>query len=534
MRRPHFAFAAEKGRPHIAGMLGWFGDLGRLSWGLLYWNSRKSLFRLRGASGAAPCQHPSDSGRAGETGCEACVGWRDKGRFHRLCPLLATSADGRRVCSVDAARVRPFWGRAVLFYCGSLAALAAFCVLGVFAAFQAIGYRVPLYVVAWPPAWHRVQTARAEYFYRVALAAFNAGDVRQSFLALSQVYTLDPSNTNAALLLAQFTQIANPEYSDAIYSGILQRHGANFEATAEVWFRALLARGDFRGVGALASRMLREGGSGVPAWTQGVVFAERMDGDSGDVERLLHGAARIPSQARSVLELASSIRTASPEGRVRMAEMAIGSGATPFEVYMSLSRLIELGAASEVVAFLEGPEGTSLGAYDRESLKLDAYSALHWGVLERREIGYILDAGTSSSAVTLISAHLIRHADAESASALFGILDEKPLPPTVENAGAHMALLCAAGTNGLDSRMKQESELLAKVMGGKFAAWGRVREFFESKAPGKSPAAFLPALAQMQLEVVYAVFLHYHDAAKPAEGSPVPGKPPGGDGDSHA
>ena len=409
-----------------------------------------------------------------------------------------------------------------------------FAILGAFAAFRAIGYRVPLYVVAWPPAWHRMQTARADYFYRIALASFSAGDVRQSFLALSQVYTLDPGNTDAALLLAQFTQIANPEYSDSIYARVLQKHSANFEAMAEVWFRALLARGDFRGVGALSSKMLREGATHVPAWTQGVLFAESMDGDSGEVDRLLHGAAAIPAQARSVLTLDSSVRTSSPEARVRMAELSIGSGATQFEVFMALSRLIELGAASEVVPFLDGPEGASLGAYDRESLKLDAYSDLGWGVLERREIGYLLEAGTSSSAVTLISAHLIRHPAAESASGLFGLLDERPLPATAENAGAHMALLCVAGTAGLGPRMKQESELLAKMMGGKFAAWGRVREFFESTAPGKSPAAFLPALAQMQLEVVYAVLRHYHDAAQSAEGAPAPGKPPAGDGNSHA
>ena len=44
----------------------WLGDFRRLAWGLLYWNVRKSLFRIRGAGGAAPCQHPSDSGRAGQ------------------------------------------------------------------------------------------------------------------------------------------------------------------------------------------------------------------------------------------------------------------------------------------------------------------------------------------------------------------------------------------------------------------------------------------------------------------------------------
>ena len=93
-------------------MAGWFGDLGRLYWGLLYWNARKTLFRIAGARGQAPCQHPSDSGAAGVTGCEACAAWSSRARFKRLCPLIASGPDGRRVCGVAAADVRPFWGRA--------------------------------------------------------------------------------------------------------------------------------------------------------------------------------------------------------------------------------------------------------------------------------------------------------------------------------------------------------------------------------------------------------------------------------------
>ena len=219
---------------------------------------------------------------------------------------------------------------------------------------------------------------------------------------------------------------------------------------------------------------------------------------------------------------------------MKIAELSIGSDETPFEVYMSLRRLIDLRASAEVVAFLDGPEGNALSSYDREALKLDSYSALKWGVLERKEIGDLLEQGTSSAAVTLVAAHLIRYPDADAAGVLFALLDEKLLPATAENAGAHMALLCVAGTNAIAPRMKLESELLARLMGGKFAAWGRVREFFESSAPGKNPASFLPALAQMQLEVVYALLAHYHGAAQAAEGSPMPGKPPAGEREAHA
>jgi len=506
--------------------LEWLGDVGRLSWGLLYWNCRKSVFRIRGASGAAPCQHPSDSGRAGRTGCEACAGWRSARRFRRLCPLLEASADGRRVCSVDARDVRPFWGRAFLIYGGSAAVLALVAVIGVFTALRAIGYRVPFYAVAWPPAWHRIQQARADYFSRMAVRAFSSGDMRQGFLALNQVYALDPGNVSAALLLAQFTQIGNPDYSDSIYARLLIQHRGNTEEAAQAWFRALLSRGDFASLGRLSGRMLREGAAHAPAWTQGILFAERMTGDPGEVDRLLAGPGKIPAVARSVLSLARDIRTGSTGERLRRVEVSVEGTAGGFELYYSLGRLAELGRASDVMAVLDGPGGASLEPYDRESLKLDACSVLGWHVLERKEVGSILDQGTSVPVVTLIAAHLIRHPNADTAAYVFGLLDLRPLAASAENTGAHVALLCMAGVNGLDARMKQEAGLMGWTAGGQFAAWGHILGFFEGSVPAGNPAAFLPALHQLPLEVVYALTAHYRAPAQAPGGPAEPGKTP--------
>jgi len=495
---------------------GWLGDLGRLAWGLLYWNLRKSAFRMRGATGRAPCQHPSDSGRAGLTGCVACAGWSRPARFRRLCPLLGTGAGGRRICSVDASDVRPFWGRALLLGAGSAAALALVCAVGAFVALRVIGYRVPLQAVLWPPAWHRVQQARSDYFYRMAARAFSAGDVRQGLLALNEVYTLDPGNVGAALLLAQFTQVANPDYSDSIYKRLLLQRRGNAEQTAQAWFRALLSRGDFVSAGRLSAGMLREGAAHAPAWIQGLLFAERMTGDPGEVDALLARPGKAPGAARSVLSLARDLRTKGAQDRLRALRLSVAGAASPFELYYSLGRLAEFGRGADVVAFLDGPGGAALEPYDRESLKLDACSFLSWDVLERREIGSLLERGTSVPVVTLVAAHLIRHPNAEAAASVFSQLELRPLAGGADNAGAHMALLCMAGVNGLDARMREEARLLGWVAGGKFAAWGRITEFFEAPAHDKNPAVFLPSLHQLPLEVVYALAAHYRSHAATA------------------
>ena len=497
-------------------MLGWFGDLGRLTWGFLYWNARKSLFRIRGASGAAPCQHPSDSGAAGETGCEACAGWSSRARFRRLCPLLAAGAEGRAVCSVSAAQVRPFWGRAFSSLGLSLAAAYVAAVLGSFGVFRAIGYRVPLSAVAWPPAWHRVQKARADYYFNMALHAFSSGDARRGFLALSHVYVLDPDNVGAARLLAQLTQVVNPDYSDEIYSQLLLRHAGDFEDTAQAWFRSLLARGDFKAVGRLSARMLREGAAHVPAWTQGLLFAERMGAGSAEADALLSGKERIPGEARSVLSLAAALRAGTAAERVERLRVSLGGGSTAFEVYASLRWLEEFGRAADVAAFVEGAEGAALGPYDREALKLDAYSALGWGAVERREISGLLEQGAPGSVATLVSGHLVRHPNPAAARLAFELLDAKPLAQGPENVGPHVALFCMAGVNGLGDRMKLESQVLVKLKAGEPAVWARARAFFEAPEKGANASQLLPLLGEIPLEVEYALVAHYRGAAAPA------------------
>jgi hypothetical protein len=487
-------------------MFGWFGDLGRLSWGLLYWNWRKSLFRIRGAAGRAPCQHPSDSGKAGETACEACANWKRTDRFHLLCPLLKQNAAGRRVCSVGAAQVRPFWGRALLIYgClggGTLLAV----ILSAFGVMRGIGYRVPLYIVAWPPAWHRIKEVRAEYFFGLAQRSLGAGDVRQTYLALNQVYALDPNNAPAALLLAQFTQLGNPDFSDEIYGRMIRLRLGDPEVTAESWFRALLSRGDMPGVAALAAQMLGSGSSQGPAWAQALTFAEAMEGDTGEVDKLLAKPRALPAEERSVLEVARAVRTGTEDERRRVVTLFMGGATTPFEIRYSLNRLIHLGAARDVAAYLEGSQAAALAAYDRESLKIDAYAALGWRALARREMGFLMDQGTSVPVVTLIAGNLVRFPDPVAASQVFERLKASPLPGDAASLPGHLSLLCMAGVNGLDMPMKAEADIIGGIVGGSFPAWVQVHDFFEGTVPSKNPAAILPALPQLPLELVYALY----------------------------
>lgn len=489
-------------------MAGWLGDLGRLYWGLLYWNTRKTLFRLRGAGGRAPCQHPSDSGEAGATACEACVGWASSARFRRLCPLLAQSG-GRRVCGVSSTRVMPFWARAFAVYGASAAILAAAAVLCAFTGFRAVGYRVSLRAVAWPPAWREVWRARADYYYRLGLRSFNAGDIRQSFLALNQAYALDPRNFEADRLLAQLAQIGSPDFSDSVYSRLVVEDQEHREDDAQLWVRALMERGDFPGVSSLAERMLTGGTRRGAPWAQAILFAERMTGDPSGLDRLIASKRAFPDGVASAFSLAVSLRGLDAGRQAGLVRLHLSTATTPFDVYYSLLRLNDLGWASEVAGFAEGASGGVLDPYDREAIKLDAYAALGWDVLLRREIASLVERGPGSIVASLVAAHLVRHPNPATAEYAFQQFDLHPLPAAPESSGPRLALLCAAGVNGSGARMRQQAEAEGRIVGGSFPAWLRVRDFFEGPERGANPSAFLPAVGSLPIDTLYAVYDHF-------------------------
>lgn len=169
-------------------------DAFRMVWALFYWNLRKSLFRWSGRKGDAPCQNRSDSGRAMQTGCEACASWNSRARFQRVCPLLTRRDDGVWVCRVDAAEVRPFWGRAFAWSGGSVFGVVFLSAILVYSSMRSIGYEVTWRQILWPPAWSELRGVRANLFIQQARERYAAGEVREAIQALTVAYQLNPSH----------------------------------------------------------------------------------------------------------------------------------------------------------------------------------------------------------------------------------------------------------------------------------------------------------------------------------------------------
>lgn len=251
-------------------------DFFRFWWSLLRWNASKTLFRLRGRKGRAPCQHPSDSGRAGVTACEACNNWRRPARFRMVCPLLVRNEAGWR-CSVDAANVRPFWGRAIVFGVAGAGVVYLAVALAALLTFRAVGYTTLEYRDFFTTAFRtRFREAQAGYYANRADQFFKAGDYRGGLLALSVAYNKNPRDWATGLTLARLLQRSNQfKIGDDVFEKLLGDFPDRAEEVSAVWSEALLFRGDWLRLGRLSAVRVAAGGPARGAWMRTLVYALR-------------------------------------------------------------------------------------------------------------------------------------------------------------------------------------------------------------------------------------------------------------------
>jgi hypothetical protein len=301
-----------------AAVLGWLADLFRLAWGLPYWNTRKAWFRRSRGRTRCPCQSPSDSGRRFETGCEACIAWDRPARFRRVCPLLVATADGLR-CSADTADVRPFWGRMFGYYGGTLLSLYLAGAIAVFAFLRSIGYPISIVHVTWPGLWYRVPQARGWFFAQKSSRALAEGRTAEGLLYLSNAYQFDPTSYQIALALAKSYQTGRPRESDVLFENLLREHPAQRDATAQEWFRALLARGDFQKIAGLAYAQALADTARAHVWIRALLFATRQLGDDARLRALLANPSRAAIGWHQLLDVELFVRA----GRFRDARAAL-------------------------------------------------------------------------------------------------------------------------------------------------------------------------------------------------------------------
>ena len=502
-------------------MLGWLSDFFRLAWGLLYWNTRKTLFRLRRGRTRSPCQSPSDSGRAMETHCDACLNWNKPSRFRRVCPLLV-EVDGGLVCSANTADVRPFWGRVARYYGGSFLVIYTVSVVTVFGFLRTVGYPISIVHVALPPLWYRVPQARSWFFVEKSNQAFAAGKTSEGLLYLNNAYNFDPTNYGAGLALAKHYQAGQPRVSDETYSRLLRDHPDKHSLTSQEWFRALLARGDFGAAAQLARDETITDAAHAQAWMRALLFTTRRLGSDAPLLSLL--ADKSPSAAlwHPLLETELLLRA----GRNRDVRAALDAPwPTTGPAYLIYFRVETLAALGDTFAALDLLARQPAGRIDDEAgvtLRLDAYAAGGNSGLRQREFDRLINQ-LNLPRIKILCAHLIRYPSRPLFAQLSDRVALADLPLSTETAGIWFSLLCTAGAVGDDVRLSSLAKKLKGASSTPFLALGAIESFFRGETVEKRITSFLPILP-LPLEVNYALIERF--SGPPRANAPSAAKAP--------
>lgn len=491
-------------------MIGLIADFFRFVWALFYWNIRKTFFYARKKRGATcPCQNPSDSGRAMETGCDAAITWNRPTRFRHVCPLLKREASGRLVCAAPAQEVRPFWGRAVLIYASGLVALYLCGAVSFFVAQRVVGKPLSLRQVVWPPAWKEYPQVQSQYFFEKARAAVASKEINEAVADLAVAYQLDPTNYVAGFTLAQLCQIGQPELAERVYGQLAHDHPAQRSATLVAWYQALLSRGDFKAIRALAVEALKsDDPARASSWLHALIFAQRCDPNAEAVARLLADPS-LPPQARAILNLELRGQN-SPPDEVRIALLRQpAANAYPYFEYYRVQRLIEMGFPEDALGLLASPE-MRLGSGDRRAFWLDAHATMGWTEAARREVAVMLGSSLTPQTIVTFCAHLIRHPDHALSESLFARLRQTPLPSVDANYSTFIALMCAAGINDDQTALREMAASIRLIAGNRFRALDDVVMFFREHDENARIEIHLPALQPQPIEITYALLQYFH------------------------
>lgn len=485
-------------------MIGWTGDFFRFWWALFYWNIRKSWFRIGGAHrDDCPCQNVSDSGLAHETRCDAVVLWNKPARFSRVCPLLKETPEGFR-CSVEAERVRPFWGRAALYCGGALLALYLVGTTLAYVALRAASYEMSYLVVAWPPRWSELRGAQERLYAARAQEALARGNYQEAILSLERVCQLNPRNYSAGLALAGLSQVAaQPFVSEHIYERLMRDVPDQRVQTAQIWFRMLLARANYAKVIPLAAAMLSEDPEHRGAWLHALLFAARQNRDAAALKAVLHENPHLPEWCTEIINLEVALLdnrlAAALPGLTKIHRLP----APPYLPYFQTERLLLHGHPDEADTVLAA-YGSSVPSDEAAFLRLRIYRAKGWTALIGPEFDTLLRYPMTPRLAAKFCAHLLGHPDARQMARYLDKFSWEGPALSVETIPLFQAGYLAAALAGDTARADRILADISRFTASDARVLKGLAELLKSGAPDPRLPRILP-LVPLPTEVVYAI-----------------------------
>lgn len=485
-------------------MTGWLADFFRFWWALAYWNGRKAWFRLNGAHrDACPCQTFSDSGHALDSRCEAVATWHRPGRFRRVCPLLTETKDGWR-CGVDAERVRPFWGRALGYTGAALLALYLAGTVALYATLRASHYPVAYVQVVWPPRWPELRQSQERLYLNRAQHALDTGDFPTAMLALQTVCELNPRNHAAGLTLARLKELSGQPYvAQHIYERLMQDVPEQRAATAQVWIRTLLARGDYATIKPLATSMLSEDSGHRAAWLHALLFAARQSADPQALAAVLAADHGLPDWCTEILRGEQLLLQNRPDQALAVLRRTPPRDAPGYFPTFQADRLLRAGYPDLAAASLETNAGR-VPADEAAFLRLRVFQAKAWDSLIETEVDNLLHLPLTPRLATLFCAYLAEPRQAGIAPRFLQRFAAAGPAISEESLPVYQAVYLVAAAGGDPAQADQIAAAIKSLTGSDAKALHELGSLLKARAPAGEVAQFLP-LVPLPLEMVYAI-----------------------------
>ncbi len=409
------------------------------------------------------------------------------------------------MCSAHADAVRPFWGRAFLLLSSTGLGAWLLVALLAFTGLQLVGYDLSYRQVAWPPAWREFREIQSRFYLQKAREAHAAKRPGDSLLALRQAYDLNPRDHSTGLLLAQLSQAGQPALSDDIYRRLYNARPDLRETTAQAWYRALLARGDFATMQNLAADRLASGETAAlpPAWLQALLFVTRYSGETAKLAELAASPSLSPAQ-RALFTLSSTLPSLPAPERVRALASSVELERDPVVLAQLLRALLHENRPNLVVSLLE-THALPLDDREKTRLRLDALSLASRHEEHSALLREVLALPTNPAVVELLSAHLIARPNLAALRACAEKFRLDPLPAEETSYPRLLAWFAACGANGDAELLRAAANSIRTVVARDSVALEIAQQTLLS-GPDLRLDALLPLIQPLPLEVAYALY----------------------------
>lgn len=486
--------------------LHWLEDAGRCIWALLYWNVRKSLYVFRGRSGRCPCQDPSDFGGKGGVHCEASRDLKNPLRFRRVCPLLVPGSYGRGAyCSVPANRVRPFWGRALLFFGAAFAVIYVAGVTTVFVGMRARGVdSLRWHQVAWPGLWKDVPRERSKYFFKRALQACARRDYQDAYRSMATALAEDPRNYDARLLMAQYAEFAGDFLTgDELFGRLMGEFPEARLRTAVTLHDTLLAAGRYGVLAGHCLRMAEADAAHRSTWVGSLLLAMHL-GRIGPafVTENDKALARLDTAARRLILAEARLAGGDAPAAVALLRGAFAPPVDGNYAIQQIRMFLRAGYPADAeMAWTVNTRG--LDEFDRRLARCWVDHGLGYLTLSEMEFSSLADrVSTVPAALDKLVATLVMQPDRESFLQLHRSLLKTPAAPGVEVvAGMWLAALVCGADRERDYWARQSLERFRQVYPGVEAV-----NFRSVDATKNDTVPFLAGFAPFGRETVMSLY----------------------------